>query len=85
MILVVMGLIGAGIAGGLAWRNETDRLGHSIDVSSAPRGMRGRDYRRGIRHQRRRRRLMVTMASTIGGAALGVAAAFAIALLQAAR
>jgi hypothetical protein len=85
MILVTMGLLGAGVGGVLAWRNATETLSHSIDVASAPKGVRGRDYRRGVRHQRKRRRLAVTLAGTVGGAALGVGAAFAIALLQAVR
>jgi hypothetical protein len=85
VILVVVGLMGAGVGGTIAWRSGTEGLSHSIDVASAPKGMRGRDYRREVRHQRKRHRLAITVVSAIGGAALGVGAAFALALLQAVR
>jgi hypothetical protein len=85
VIIIFLGLLGAGLGARYAWREESERLTHSIDVSSAPKGMRGRDYRRGVRHQRKRRRIAVTIVSGALGGALGVIAAFAFALLQGVR
>ena len=85
VILVALALAGACIGAMVSWRHGTTALGHAIDVASAPKGMRGRDYRRVVRHQRKRRRLVATVLWTAIGAALGVAAAFAVALLQAVR
>lgn len=85
VIFAVLALLGAGIGGTLAWRSGTEGLSHAIDVASAPKGMRGRDYRRDVRHQRKRRRLAMTVIFAVGGAALGVGAAFAVALLQVVR
>ncbi len=85
VILLGMGLLGACIGAALSWRRGTEAMGHSIDVASAPQGMRGRVYRRDVRRQRRRRRLLTTALAALVGGALGVGAAFGAALLEAVR
>ena len=85
VILVGLAAAGAWIGTTLGWRRGTQALGEAIDVASAPEGMRGRDYRRIVRHQRKRRRVVATILGGAIGAALGLGAAFAVALLQAVR
>lgn len=85
LIIVGLGLLGGCLGAWRAWQQGTEALSHSIDVASAPKGMRGRDYRRGIRHHRKRRRLLITILSALAGATLGVGTAFGLALLQGVR
>jgi len=82
VILFGGALLGA-LAGGLStWRRETKAIEHSIDTSSAPRRMRGRDYRRSVRRRRRRQRLISTVIYSFIGAFLGVALVVAFAFLE---
>jgi hypothetical protein len=83
LILAMMGLAGAAIGGGLGWRGGSESLSHAIDVASAPPGTRGRDYRREVRRQRKLRRWAITIVAAVVGGALGLLAAFVVALLPA--
>jgi hypothetical protein len=74
--------IGALVGGLTTWRRETEAMENSIDVASAPAGVRGRDYRRSIKRQRRRKRVVATVLTSLFGAVLGIALVIGFALLQ---
>jgi len=83
-VLIGMAVLGAYFGGTQAWRRGTDNLQRAIDVASAPTNMRGRDFRRIVRGQRKQRRLIFTLLWSVVGAVLGMSVAFGIALMQAA-